>query len=109
MIRIFPILLVLLFAAGCASRKIDWASRVNQYTYDQAIVELGPPDKTAKLSDGSTVAEWYQRRSGPSIGLGTGIGHGPVGVGVGVPVTGRNVRVTRLTFDPEGVLRSVSQ
>jgi hypothetical protein len=30
------------------------------------LVELGPPDKQAKLSDGKTVAEWITRRSGGS-------------------------------------------
>ena len=29
----------------------------------QAVGELGPPDKQAKLSDGKTVAEWITRRS----------------------------------------------
>ena len=38
--------------------KIDWTSRISHYTYDQAVTELGPPDKSAKLTDGSTVAEW---------------------------------------------------
>lgn len=109
MIRIIPLFLATLVLVGCASgRKIDWSNRVNNSTYDQAVVELGPPDKSAQLSDGSTIAEWYQRRSGPSIGLGTGIGHGPVGVGIGVPVSGPSVRVTRLVFDPDGILRSTN-
>ncbi|MBA4147721.1 MAG: hypothetical protein H0X66_06365 [Verrucomicrobia bacterium] len=109
MIRFFPLLLATLFLVGCATgRKIDWSTRINNYTYDQAIVELGPPDRSAQLSDGSTIAEWYQRRSGPSIGLGTGIGHGPVGVGVGVPITGPRTQVMRLAFGSDGVLRSVN-
>lgn len=41
---------------------MDWASRVGNYTYDQAVVEHGPPDKYAKLSDGTIVAEWLARR-----------------------------------------------
>ncbi len=48
--------------AGCATTpKIDWAARVGHYTFDQAAVDMGPPDKFAKLSDGSIVAEWMQR------------------------------------------------
>ena len=44
--------------AGCATAKIDWTSRVGHYTYSQAVKDYGPPDNSAKLSDGSTVAEW---------------------------------------------------
>src|ERR1039458_7493673 len=55
-----PLLAVVL--AGCVTTsRIDWASRVGNYTYDQAVAEFGPPDKAAKLSDGATVAEWQER------------------------------------------------
>jgi hypothetical protein len=47
---------------GCVSNKIDWNSRLGLYTFDQAVVELGPPDKSATLSDGTVVAEWMTRR-----------------------------------------------
>jgi hypothetical protein len=57
-----PMLLGLL-VAGCASgKKIDWNTRVGSYTMDQAILEFGPPDKQAELSDGSLVAEWETSR-----------------------------------------------
>src|SRR3990172_9124999 len=55
------VLLATLFV-GCATRKMDWAGRVGSYTFDQAVLELGPPDKQAKLTDGTTVAEWLTRR-----------------------------------------------
>jgi hypothetical protein len=49
--------------SGCASTpKIDWASRVGVYSYDQAVIDYGPPDKAMKLSDNSTVAEWLTRK-----------------------------------------------
>lgn len=51
--------------AGCVT-PIDWKTRVGSYTYDQAVIELGPPDKSAKLSDGATVAEWLAYRGGTS-------------------------------------------
>jgi hypothetical protein len=62
---------------GCASTKIDWNSRIGNYTYDQAVTELGPPDKYAKLTDGAVVAEWMTRRgySGGSVGLMYGYGY----------------------------------
>jgi hypothetical protein len=47
---------------GCVSNKIDWNSRIGVYNFDQAVVELGPPDKSATLSDGTVVAEWMTRR-----------------------------------------------
>jgi hypothetical protein len=60
------ILLALLAAfvlAGCATGpKIDWTARVGHYTYDQAVLELGPPDKIAKLDSGVTVANWIIRQ-----------------------------------------------
>jgi len=48
--------------AGCATRKIDWAGRTGNYTLDQAVIEFGPPDKQARLTDGTVVAEWLTRR-----------------------------------------------
>jgi hypothetical protein len=53
---------VALLWVGCASTKIDWNSRLGIYTFDQAVIELGPPDKAATLSDGTVVAEWMTRR-----------------------------------------------
>lgn len=53
------LLLALVGLTGCATRnKIDWSARVGNYTFDQAVLELGPPAKQAKLSDGTLVAEW---------------------------------------------------
>jgi len=60
--RIHLCLLGAFLFAGCATYKGDWNSRIGNYTYDQAVVELGPPDKSAKLTDGTTVAEWLTRR-----------------------------------------------
>jgi hypothetical protein len=104
---------VLIASTGCATTpRIDWASRVGHYTYDQAVMELGPPDKSAQLSDGTLVAEWFSRsRSGPalSFGLGTGF-YGrssavSVGQSIGTVPAGRQLR---LTFAPEGTLTTWS-
>ncbi len=63
----------LLIIAGCATSRVDWNTRVGNYNFDQAVIELGPPDKQAKLSDGKIVAEWVSRHSGgPSVSVGTG-------------------------------------
>jgi hypothetical protein len=50
--------------AGCVSspKKIDWDARVGTFTYDAAVLEMGPPDKEATLTDGTIVAQWLTRR-----------------------------------------------
>ena len=103
-----------LLLAGCSSTPpVDWNSRIGNYTYDQAVTDLGPPDKTAKLSDGKTVADWVTHRhgSGLSFGVGTGFysgGSTAVGTGVGTS-TGYSDRVLRLTFGPDGKLLEYNQ
>jgi hypothetical protein len=65
--REFPVLIAALFAMlllGCATTKIDWNSRIGTYTYDEAVTELGVPDRQATLTDGSIVAEWLTARGG---------------------------------------------
>jgi hypothetical protein len=96
---------------GCATtKKVDWNNRVGSYTYDQAIVELGPPDKQAKLSDGQTVAEWITRRAGGSgLTIGTGFYGGGAGVGVSQSVGSSYDRSLKLTFDTEGRLSNWSK
>ncbi len=68
--------LMLLMCVGCSTYQIDWNSRIGTYTYDQAVSDLGPPDKSAKLTDGTIVAEWLTRRgySRGSVGFAYGYG-----------------------------------
>jgi hypothetical protein len=106
----FSILIAMLsfIFAGCKSTpKVDWNSRIGNYTYDQAVEELGPPDKAAKLSDGKTVAEWikHSHGGGMSFGVGTGFFGGNTGVGTSVGTsTGHPDQVLMLTFGPDGKL-----
>jgi len=99
--RFLPLALAL-FLAGCATQKVDWSARVGNYTLDQAIVDFGPPDKQAKLQDGTVVAEWLTRR---------GYIYSTPGVspGWGDPFYPGSINSTpdfylRLTFDPAGKL-----
>ena len=105
-----PLVVSLLILAGCRSiPKVDWVSRVGTYNYDQAILELGPPDRVADLTDGTRIAEWYQRRrTGLSFGLGTGFSTGGVGVGVGQSISPPPGTLLRLTFR-NGVLSDWSR
>ena len=62
-----PLVGLILLLVGCATSRIDWTSRIGIYTYDQAVLDLGPPDKYAKLQDGTVVAEWLTRRGYSSV------------------------------------------
>lgn len=98
----------MLLMAGCATQKLDWAGRVGHYTYDQAILEIGPPDKQAKLADGTVVAEWLTRRgyvySSPAFGYGPWAYYGPYYPGSVDTYTPDYF--LRLTFGPDGTLSS---
>jgi hypothetical protein len=96
---------VLLFTACKTTPKIDWASRIGVFTYDQAVFELGPPDKMTKISTGS-VADWVTARDrGPTFSLGVGSYGSGGGVGVGTGAGGNvTEKVLRLTFDEEDKL-----
>jgi hypothetical protein len=101
-------LAVVFVLAGCATRKIDWAGRVGNYTFDQAVLEMGPPDKQAKLQDGTIVAEWLTRRgqpySSPAFGYTPWSYYGPYYPG---NVDGYTPDYfLRLTFGPDGKLKS---
>ena len=104
--------LVAAFIVGCQTTKpVDWNSRIGNYTFAQAVTELGPPDKQARLSDGKTVAEWITHRSGGSgLSVGTGFYSGDVGVGMSHSVgQGYRDRVLNLTFDADNKLASWSK
>jgi len=104
--------LALLSLTACKSTpKVDWNSRVGNYTFDKAVTEMGPPDKSTKLSDGSLVAEWRVGRpsGGVSFGFGTGYSSHHTGVGVGQTVyTGGSQKYLQLTFGADGRLTAHS-
>ncbi len=91
-----------MWLAGCTTYRVDWAARVGHYSYDQAVTEMGPPDKHSKLEDGSVVAEWLQYR-GTTYIYGT---PGPYWRGYGGYATAYTTpsQFLRLTFGPGGQL-----
>ena len=109
---LFAFVIVGGWLAGCASTPpVDWTARMGEYTYDQAVVELGPPNKQTKLADGKTVAEWITRtRTGSNVGVGVGGYSGNVGTGMGTTYGGgyRDL-ILRLTFGLDGKLESWSR
>lgn len=58
----FIVVVGLVLFAGCATSSIDWSSRLGHYSFDQAVLEFGPPDKQQTLKDGTLVAEWLTGR-----------------------------------------------
>ena len=113
-LRAMAAVLVLLagFAAACKTTPpINWDARVGTYTYNQAVTDLGPPDRQAKLTDGKNVCKWVTARTtGPSFGVGTGF-YGP-GMGVGVGQTigpSVNDHILTLTFDTNNMLSAWSK
>jgi len=103
--------LVTFLAAGCVTQRINWNARVGTYTFDQAVIDFGPPDKQAKLSDGRRVAEWISRySSGGTVMFGTGLYNYPGGVGF-VQTTGPEYyeNKLRLTFTTNDVLSAWSK
>jgi hypothetical protein len=95
--------------AGCATKTIDWAPRVGSYTFDQAVIEIGPPDKQAKLQDGTVVAEWLTYRGHSHTYIAPDY-YGPHGRYYGpmfpaVVDSNSPDCFLRLTFDPSGKLK----
>ena len=101
MLHIAGSVLLLLFISGCATTKrIDWESRVGNYTYDAAVLEMGPPENVAELADGTKVAEWLVSRARSRAGVMVGVGP----VYSGFPIAEGPDDYVRLTFGAEGRL-----
>jgi hypothetical protein len=94
--------------AGCKTApQADWNSRVGTYTFDQAVTDLGQPDKQEKLSDGKTVAQWITLHgSNGNFGNG-GFNNNNYGMGAGQPIVqSYKDHVLELTFGTDGKLVS---
>ncbi len=105
-----PMLVVVSLAAallaGCVTTKpVDWNSRVGKYTYDQAVTELGKPDRQSRLNDGKVVSKWFaQPQAGANLNTGMSY-YGSSGFSGGQTVnSGLNNRCLQLTFGTNGVL-----
>ena len=104
-------MLIATLLTGCVTQRINWNSRIGSYTHDQAIIDFGPPDKEARLTDGRLVAEWITRyATGSSFVYGTGFYGYPGDVGF-VQAQGPEYyeEKLRLTFATNNVLAAWSQ
>jgi len=98
-----------LIGAGCqALQQVDWDGRIGQFSYEQAVAELGRPDEETKLPGGMRRAEWITN-SGSSMGRAlVGAGYQRRSMNV-VPLEPTEIhrlrdRFLRLTFDKAGRL-----
>ena len=107
-----PVILVLAvaFLTGCKTPPVDWDSRVGHYTYDQAVNDLGPPDRQARLSDGKAVYKWFvQPPVTPRFNSGMSY-YGNNGFGANQTIgAGFNSQMLQLTFDTDGKLTAWSK
>ena len=91
-------------------------------TYDHAVQEFGPPDRSAQLKDGGIVAEWLTERGGVMPRYDPYYGpygppyyrrhryyshYYPYGYGRYYSDVVFPDQYVRLTFDSEGILRAV--
>ena len=92
-----------LLLAGCVSTPpVDWSARVGQYTHDEAVTAMGPPDKSARLTNGVVVAEWLvQHGQAHTYAMASQQGYIYQRLDVLTP----RDRFLRLTFGADGVLR----
>ena len=98
---------LVLIVSGCATNKINWMERVGTYTYDQSVMDYGPPDKQAKLQDGTIVAEWMTRRGYSYAYPAFGYGYYPYWYGAPFPsYVDTPDSYLRLTFGPDGKLKA---
>jgi hypothetical protein len=99
----------LLLLTGCTTTsRVDWTSRIGAYTYDQAVMELGPPKNVETLPDGARVATWLTQRGRPgSVGFGMGAAFATPGL-LESPIPHETPatpdQYLRLTFGPDGRL-----
>ncbi len=51
------------WTGGATSQQAAWSNRVGSLTYEQAVIELGPPNKTNSVTDGGLIAQWVTGRT----------------------------------------------
>ncbi len=88
--------------SGCkTTESVDWSSRVGSYSYDQAVKDMGPPDRESTLTDGTRVSDWTQTRGFTQ----TSYHFAPGGLATQASSIRSPDRSIRLTFDAKGMLQ----
>lgn len=94
------------FLTCCTTTVVDWNSRIGTYTYNQAVLQLGSPDKQATLSNGKVVAQWITLHGNNGTSTGPDLSSAYFGTaGQNNPQTFKN-HVLQLTFGTDDKLVS---
>ncbi len=95
-------------AGGCATTpRVDWDSRIGNFTYDQAVSQLGQPAHHEVKADGTQSAEWITERGNPgSVGFGMGAAYATPGMLDSRPLPSVDIR-TGWETDPVAAVLSV--
>ncbi len=79
---------------------------MGHYTFNQAVAELGSPDRQIKLNDGRIASQWITLHGSSDSSSGNGTGVSTYGMaGNTAPLTYKD-HVLELTFGPDGKLVS---
>jgi hypothetical protein len=105
---LFILFLAAICFAGCRTTPaVDWNSRVGSYTHDQAVADMGAPDKETKLSDGKMVYQWITLHGSNGYFAGGGLNNNNYGMAAGQTMAqSYKDHVLELTFGPDGKLVS---
>ena len=108
-----PVILALAvaFLAGCATTPpVDWNTRIGNYNYAQAVTDLGPPAREARLNDGKIVCKWFvQPTTGPRVNSGMS-NYGNNGFGADQTIgSSYNNQMLQLTFGTNSTLTAWSK
>ena len=106
-----PVLFFLLLTGCATTPRVNWDARIGNYTFDQAVAELGLPDRQAALADHTIVAEWLTQRGRTYVHISPGYGYrSPYGYGPGYPAsvdtTAMPSYYLRLNFGTDGQLKA---
>ena len=106
-----PVILALAvaFLAGCATTPpVDWNARIGNFTYAQAVTELGPPARQATLSNGKLVCKWFKSPTTPRFNSGMS-NYGNTGFTPDQSAANYSDQVLQLTFGTDGMLAAWSK
>src|SRR5579859_6890092 len=98
--------MMVILITGCATAHTNWNARIGHYTYDDAVKELGLPDRQGKLSTGQLVADWISRYPvNTMVYVSPGLyGYGPGGGFITSTAPSYYESVLQLTFETNNVL-----
>ena len=105
------LLLAAALIAGCkTTTAVNWNSRIGTCTFDQAVTQLGSPDKQSRLSDGRTAYQWITLHGSNGFSGGGAFASGGYGMGASQPIVqSYKNHVLELTFGADGKLLSVAK